>query len=290
MELVRSGFETFGNGALKIEQKDGAAFVNARTLHANIGSKRDFSTWIKERIEKYGFSDGSDYTTEQILSSPESGSSKARPQIMIQYLLSLSMAKELSMIENTEESRKIRLHLIRVEEAWNRPEMVMARAVQFANRQIQNALNEVAELKPKAIVYDRIVDSTGLKLLSEVGKVNGIGPKKIFDLLSNRGIIYKMRGDLVPKESYQNAGYFQTKTRIAYTDLEGVDHSSKQLYVTPKGEMWIAKQLFAEQRGDSERPTEKNHEALEKRVRDCVSDGKPCNENRAEKEGQGLRD
>lgn len=98
MELIRSGFETFGNGALKVEQKDGAAFVNARTLHANVGSKRDFSTWIKERIEKYGFSECSDYTTEQILSSPESGSSKARPQIMIQYLLSLSMAVDCKTI------------------------------------------------------------------------------------------------------------------------------------------------------------------------------------------------
>ena len=35
--------------------------VNARELHAFLGSKQDFSTWIKNRIEQYDFVENQDF-------------------------------------------------------------------------------------------------------------------------------------------------------------------------------------------------------------------------------------
>lgn len=35
--------------------------VNARTLHANLEVGRDYTTWIKDRIEQYDFKEGIDY-------------------------------------------------------------------------------------------------------------------------------------------------------------------------------------------------------------------------------------
>ena len=35
--------------------------VNARELHAELEVGRDFSTWIKGRIEQYGFEEGVDF-------------------------------------------------------------------------------------------------------------------------------------------------------------------------------------------------------------------------------------
>lgn len=35
--------------------------VNARDLHAFLGSKKDFSNWIKRRIDKFGFVENLDY-------------------------------------------------------------------------------------------------------------------------------------------------------------------------------------------------------------------------------------
>lgn len=105
---------------------------------------------------------------------------------------------------------------------------------------------QIELMKPKADTFDRISDATGLRLLSEVGKINGIGPKKIFSLLESRGIIFRNRGSWVPKQEFQDAGYFLTRDRIAYTDEEGIDHMGIQTYVTPKGELWIAKKLFKE--------------------------------------------
>lgn len=56
------------NEIVKIEERDGIQFVNARELHESLGVGRDFTNWIKERIEKYGFSEGSDFTPDLVKS------------------------------------------------------------------------------------------------------------------------------------------------------------------------------------------------------------------------------
>ena len=43
------------NEIIKITEKDGKRAVNARELHQFLGVGKDFSSWIKERISKYGF-------------------------------------------------------------------------------------------------------------------------------------------------------------------------------------------------------------------------------------------
>jgi len=108
----------------------------------------------------------------------------------------------------------------------------------------QSELIEV--LTPKAETYDRISNAAGLRLLSEVGKINGIGPKKIFPILAEKGIIFRLHGSWVPRQEHQDAGYFVTRDRLAWTDGEGIEHMEIQVYATPKGELWLAKQLFGE--------------------------------------------
>lgn len=39
--------------------------VNARDLHKFLGSKQDFSTWIKARIQKYGFIENEDFIVDK---------------------------------------------------------------------------------------------------------------------------------------------------------------------------------------------------------------------------------
>lgn len=88
---------------------------NARDLHAFLEVGRDFSTWIKDRIEQYGFIESEDYVTVQNLSSPNPGSAKARPQQLADYHLILDMAKELAMIENNAMGRRVRRYFIQRE-------------------------------------------------------------------------------------------------------------------------------------------------------------------------------
>ena len=86
---------------------------NARELHTSLQVGRDFSNWIKERINTYGFVEGEDF----IIGSPNPANQKGRggDRRSKDYHLTLDMAKELAMVENNEIGRKIRRYLIRLE-------------------------------------------------------------------------------------------------------------------------------------------------------------------------------
>jgi phage anti-repressor protein len=78
--------------------------VNGRELHDYLDSGRDFSNWIKNRIEAYDFQEGRDFTTNLAKSTG------GRPTI--EYSLTLSMAKELCMVENNKQGRMAREYFI----------------------------------------------------------------------------------------------------------------------------------------------------------------------------------
>ncbi|WP_458400026.1 antA/AntB antirepressor family protein [Mailhella sp.] len=84
--------------------------VDARTLHRTLGVKCDFSSWIKRRIEKYGFKENEDF--EVFIKSEENpiGGRSSK-----EYTLSLDMAKELAMVENNERGRLVRRYFIECE-------------------------------------------------------------------------------------------------------------------------------------------------------------------------------
>ncbi len=99
---------------------------------------------------------------------------------------------------------------------------------------------QVAELEPKAAVAERIAGAIGLKTLSEVGKINGIGPHRIFGELEARSVLYRnASGDPLPYQNHIEAGRFVVRERT-YRDREGAEHLRSQIYVTGKGEVWIA--------------------------------------------------
>jgi len=88
---------------------------DARALHVYLNVGKDFTSWIKDRIKKYGFVEGEDFATAEILSSPNLVSSKARRQRMTDYHLTLDTAKELAMVENNEQGRMARRYFIECE-------------------------------------------------------------------------------------------------------------------------------------------------------------------------------
>jgi len=86
--------------------------VNGRDLHVFLAVGRDYSTWMKDRIAEYGFIEGVDFVTVEILRSPSSGNAKARRQRVKDYFLSIDMAKELSMLERNEQGKQARRYFI----------------------------------------------------------------------------------------------------------------------------------------------------------------------------------
>ena len=90
---------------------EGKQIVSGRDLHKYLEVGRDFTTWIKERIEKYQFEESMDFTI--VSSFPQNGGKGGRPKT--DYVLRLNMAKELSMIENNDRGREARKYFIECE-------------------------------------------------------------------------------------------------------------------------------------------------------------------------------
>jgi anti-repressor protein len=127
--------------------ESGTGRISARVLHENLGVGKDFSNWIKDRIEKYGFIEGLDYQKSQSpnLAIGDSGHTGGKPTI--EYFLNMSMAKELALVENNDKGREVRKYLVKVEEAWNTPEMVMLRAQQLSVKMLDRYKEYAAKLE-----------------------------------------------------------------------------------------------------------------------------------------------
>ncbi|MBU4455715.1 antA/AntB antirepressor family protein [Patescibacteria group bacterium] len=112
---------------IKVIQKDfngeKKRFVNARELHNWLKVGRDFSNWIKDRIKKYDFIEDLDYFVaiakfgdgKISLNKPKIKDPKTGRVLAKEYILSVDMAKELAMIENSEIGKQVRKYFIRVE-------------------------------------------------------------------------------------------------------------------------------------------------------------------------------
>lgn len=96
---------------IKIEERNGQQTISARELHQFFESRQDFSTWIKGRIKKYDFIENQDFfTTPQIYGTTNGGHATRT-----EYMLTIDMAKELSMVENNEKGRLARRYFIECE-------------------------------------------------------------------------------------------------------------------------------------------------------------------------------
>lgn len=82
---------------------------NARDLHEFLEVGKDFSNWIRARLNEYGFVENLDY----ILFSPNLAKTPGRRRK--DYHLTLDTAKELAMVERNEKGRQIRRYFIECE-------------------------------------------------------------------------------------------------------------------------------------------------------------------------------
>lgn len=91
--------------------------VDARELWKFLGSRQEFANWIKNRIKEYGFEAGRDFLINL---------SKSHGRPSKEYIICLDMAKELAMVENNEQGRKVRRYFIEVEKQFRNADAVAA--------------------------------------------------------------------------------------------------------------------------------------------------------------------
>ena len=221
--------------------------VNGRELHNKLGIGTKYADWFKRMCE-YGFVEGKDYTA--ISQKWETAQGNITTQI--DHELTISMAKELCMIQRNQLGRKFRQYFIQVEEQWNSPEVVMARALQFANKQLlnlekQNLLlqesvalknQQIAEMKPKASYYDVILSCKNVMDMRTIAKDYGKSAQWMNNKLHELGIQYKQGSVWLLYQKYAEYGYTNTKTHN-YLNSRGENCFKVHTYWTQKGRLFI---------------------------------------------------
>lgn len=94
------------------ENESKEKLINARELHKALKVGKDFTTWMKDRIDRYGFMENADF----ILTFTKIGERKN--VIKHEYYLTIDTGKEICMIENNEIGRKIRRYFIEAEKRY----------------------------------------------------------------------------------------------------------------------------------------------------------------------------
>ena len=227
--------------------------VSARDLHKALGVGKDFSTWITDRITDYGFAIGSDYIVNKAI-SPKLGKTPtgaACSPIAVgrpgkDYLLSISTAKEIAMLERNEQGRAVRRYFIQCEEELQRsvPE-IAARYRQHLKARINaagrfTAMCEALELarmeQGKATQRHHYTNESNM--LSRI-VLGGLTAKQ---WAQTNGVDGEPR-DSMNAEQLEHLAYLES-TNITLIDM-GMEFDQRKAELTRLSQRWMAKHLGA---------------------------------------------
>lgn len=212
------------NDLIKIEKRQGIETVNSRELHEFLDVGRDYSSWIKQRIEKYGFSLNQDYVV--LKSIPQNGGS------VIDYHITIDMAKELSMVENNSKGREARQYFILMEKKAKNVAAPQLTEDEMILKTFQILNKKVEMLSIKAQVAEEIANTEGLYLPSIAGKMIDGHANKFCQWLVDNNIMFRRKEKLIPYAPYDKK-YFDIKVSVFG------NKSVAQSYFTTRGLMWI---------------------------------------------------
>jgi anti-repressor protein len=197
------------NELIKIENRDGVETVNARELHDFLDSKQDYSTWIKVRITKYGFEEGVDYIRFH-------KKMEANNATMVEYHITVDMAKELSMVENNDKGREARQYFIAMEKRAKSQQLtgpaLIASALIEANKVLEERERQLSIMAPKAELADiAIRDQETQMSITLAGKHICLSQSEIFFMLREKGLLTM---DRLPTQKAINKRILTTKSNI----------------------------------------------------------------------------
>ena len=235
------------NNIISMEAQDVRYPVNGRELHERLEVETPYHKWLPRMVE-YGFEEGKDYeeVSDKNVHNPQGG----RPAT-IHHQLTLSMAKEICMLQRSEKGREVRRYLIGVEEQWNSPEAVMSRALQMAQRNMEEMrvsmlrlTVKAAEDAPKVLFADTVEASDTSILIGELAKYlrqRGveIGQNRLFERMRKDGYLIS-RGESrnIPSQYAVENGWMEIKQRTVINP-DGSNRITRTPMVTGKGQIYF---------------------------------------------------
>ena len=211
--------------------------VSGRELHEALEVKTAYKDWFPRMCE-YGFTEGEDINPLKNEQVRTEGNRQVSRELTA-HQLTIPMAKEICMLQRSEKGKQFRQYFIRVEEAWNSPEMIMKRALEIANEKVKALQVSVSQLtvdkqimQPKADYFDELVDRNLLTGIRETAKELKVKQNTFVNFLLDKKYLYRdKKGKLMPYAKPMENGLFEVKE----FSNEKTGFSSTQVFITPKG-------------------------------------------------------
>jgi anti-repressor protein len=223
--------------------------ANGRALHAYLENRDHFATWIKDRIEQYGFVENQDFTTYSEVS--EKGGRPAK-----EYAITLDMAKELAMVERNHKGKQARQYFIECErraktvdpmEVLSDPAAMRGLLLGYSEK-VLALESKVQEQAPKVEVFERIADATGSMTLRETATTLKYPERKMILWMQQKGWLYRRpgRGTLLGYAERIKSGHLEHKLTLIHNERTGEDETRESVRVTPLGLTVLAQKLGCE--------------------------------------------
>ncbi|MEB1047753.1 antA/AntB antirepressor family protein [Citrobacter freundii] len=234
-----------------------ASIVSAKALHKALGVGNDFSTWIKLRIDEYGFNLSADYVVfdssdfrnqssnfEQC--SPGWVTKRGGDRRSKDYGLSLGMAKELAMVERNEQGRAVRRYFIQCEEELQRSVPEIAASYR---RQLKARIGAASLFKPMCVALQSARAEQGKQTQARhyTNESNMIARIVLGGMTAKQWALANgVTGE--PRDS-MNAGQldhhaYLESTNITLIDM-GMEYDQRKGELTRLSQRWLAKRLEA---------------------------------------------
>lgn len=230
--------------------------VSGRELWEALEVETPYKKWF-DRMAEYGFSEGVDFNLDKNVRVQIEGNRNVSREIT-DHQLTIPMAKELCMLQRTERGKFWRQYFIGVEEKWNSPEAIMARALQLSNVKMKQLETTVSDLqkqmeqdKPKVLFADSVTASNSSILIGELAKLikqNGvdIGQRRLFEWMRVNGYLIKQKGSEynLPTQRSMEQGLMEIKeTSVVHTGYTTISKTPK---VTGKGQVYFINLLVGQ--------------------------------------------
>lgn len=210
--------------------------VSGRELWETLEVETPYTQWFK-RMSEYGFSENVDFAL--VSQKCETNNPKNPYTTKTDHQLTIPMAKELCMLQRTDKGKQMRQYFIAVEEQWNSPDAIMARALQLSNAKLKEMQITVSTLtvenqimKPKAEYFDELVDRNLLTGIRETAGELGVKQNQFVAFLLEKKYMYRdKKGKLTAYAKPLSDGLFERKECVN----EKTQWKGTQDLVTPKG-------------------------------------------------------
>ncbi|GAB0325912.1 TPA: oxidoreductase [Staphylococcus pseudintermedius] len=226
------------------EKENGEIAVSARELHKALKVKTRFSLWVTQNFKF--LKENYDFTSVVTTTVVNNGAVRH----LDDYALTTEAAKHIAMMSGTKKGFEVRDYFIKIEKAWNSPEMIMQRALKIANNTIYQLEAKIERDKPKIVFADAVATTKTSILVGELAKnikQNGvnIGQRRLFEWLRQNGYLIKRKGvDYnMPTQYSMERELFEIKeTTISHSD--GHTSISKTPKVTGKGQQYFVNKFL----------------------------------------------